>query len=72
MYICITVSSQMFRRLVLSEKLRYDTAGTSLVFLVQRSHMGHLCDGGVLPVKLLVKGVLRVQIVLIKQKVKSI
>ena len=57
---------------VYSEKLGYDTAGTALVFLVQRSNMGHLSDGGVLSVELFVKSVLGVQIILIEQKVEGV
>ena len=34
--------------------------------------MGHLSDGGVLSVELLVKRMLRIQIVLIKQKVEGV
>ena len=61
----------MFRRSS-SAKLRDDTAGTALVFPVQRGHVGHLGDGGVLPVKLLVQSMLRVQIVLVEQKVEGV
>ena len=56
----------------LREKLRNDTAGTSLGFLTQWSNVGHLSDGGVLSVELLVKRMLGVQIVLIEQKVEGI
>ena len=56
----------------LREKLRNDTAGTSLGFLAQWSNVGHLSDGGVLSVELLVKRMLGVQIVLIEQKVEGV